>query len=59
MFIPMKSMMSARPKMVLTYWGCWQALWSDGLLCVGNGRGDGLVVDVLFCRRDSFEEDLS
>ena len=28
------------------------------MLCVGGGRGDGLVVDVLFCRGDSFEEDL-
>ena len=27
-------------------------------MCVGDGRGDGLVVDVLFCRGDSFEEDL-
>ena len=31
-----------------------------GLLCVGDGCGcgDGLVVVVLFCRGDSFEEDL-
>ena len=25
---------------------------------VGDGRGDGLVVVILFCRGDSFEEDL-
>ena len=28
------------------------------MLCVGDGRGNGLVVVVLFCRSDSFEEDL-
>ena len=28
------------------------------MLCVGDGRGDGLVVVVLFCRGDSFEKDL-
>ena len=27
-------------------------------MCVGDGRGDGLVVVVLLCRGDSFEEDL-
>ena len=50
----MKSMTSARPKMVLTYWG------GSDLLCVGDSRGDGLVLD-FFCRGgggDSFEEDL-
>ena len=30
----------------------------EGLLCVGGDRGDGLVDVVLFCRSDSFEEDL-
>ena len=28
------------------------------MLCVGDGRGDRLIVEVLFCRGDSFEEDL-
>ena len=28
------------------------------MLCVGDGRGDDLVAVVLFCRGDSFEEDL-
>ena len=28
------------------------------MLCVGDGCDDGLVVDVLFCHGDSFEEDL-
>ena len=37
-------------------WGCWQVLQSDGY-CVGDGRGDGLVVVVLFCPGDSFEDD--
>ena len=27
-------------------------------MCVGDGGSDGLVVVVLFCRGDSFEEDL-
>ena len=27
-------------------------------MCVGDGRCDGLVVVVLFCRGDSVEEDL-
>ena len=31
---------------------------SDGLLCVGYGRGNGLVAVVLFCCSDSFEEHL-
>ena len=30
----------------------------EWFVCVGDGRGDGLVVVVLFCRGDSFEEDL-
>ena len=58
MFIPIKGMVSARPEMVLTYWECWQVLQSDGLLCVSDGRGGGLVVAFLFCHGDSFEEDL-
>ena len=28
------------------------------MLCVGDGLGDGLVAVVMFCRGDSFEEDL-
>ena len=27
-------------------------------MCAGDSRGDRLVVDILFCRGDSFEEDL-
>ena len=30
----------------------------EGLLRVGDDRGDGLVDEVLFCCGDSFEEDL-
>ena len=57
MFMPMKSMMSTRPKIVQTYWGVTSTAvgW---LLCVGDGRGGGLVVVVLFCRGESFEKDL-
>ena len=57
MFIPMKSMMSTRPKVVLTYWGV-DKHSSRKVCCISDGRGDRLVVVVLLCRGNSFEEDL-
>ena len=38
--------------------GCWQALYLEGLLRVGDGRGGGLADVVSFCCDDNFEEDL-
>ena len=49
MFILVNSTMSTSPKMVLSTLIGW-------FLCVGDGCGDGLVVDGLFSRGDSFCE---